>query len=565
MEHRAARTEELQRNFPRFNGLKRLESLGRDVHDLVFEFLGWRRFTPVEFCQRMLFPPVFPLLKVSVSFAPEQVQELIFMISANSKELKGLELLDMVDGEILASGLRDNSCIEELELTCTACDDFKMSKVISSLNVGALRRLSLRGNNRVAELAANLLCLFLHSSRVLEELDLSACQISNKAFQVFSLALREYKGLKKFWIGENCLTDDAIPHFVNLLERGSNLITFHADRNNFGPLGIRALLSCSSSLREMRIEENRGFLLSAPEKQQTSSLHRSLENVDISRNYVPEALDLFLTRNRVQKLSAGNCELNLTRIHLQLRESSVADLDISGNTFELKSAQRLGSALLENATLKKLNLAACELSREMLRDIMQGIRGNSSLEQLDLASNKITALSEGTIGTALMHNRCLKRLNLSFNEISGVLLAPLLRECQALEELLLVHNKIDDQTGAVFAENGSHLKKINMARNHLAEESAIAFEALIRESKMLENLNLSYNRFDAASTALAAAIVVSKSLRVFELHEDTLRMGLVKQFEKVWEEKKNQMSRLLVLSKAGSVVRAHRPSREHAW
>lgn len=77
--------------------------------------------------------------------------------------------------------------------------------------------------------------------------------------------------------------------------------------------------------------------------------------------------------------------------------------------------------LLENNTLKILDLNANEISFKGCESIAKYLRGeNCSLESLHMANNKCSDYGAKAIAQALAHNESLIHLDMSFNQINDL-------------------------------------------------------------------------------------------------------------------------------------------------
>ena len=93
-------------------------------------------------------------------------------------------------------------------------------------------------------------------------------------------------------------------------------------------------------------------------------------------------------------------------------------LDLNFNNIGEEGAKYIGEALLENTTLKKLNLLGNNIGDEGANYIGEALLKNTTLKELNLLDNNIGGEGAKYIGDALLKNTTLKVLSLRYNNIA---------------------------------------------------------------------------------------------------------------------------------------------------
>jgi Ran GTPase-activating protein (RanGAP) involved in mRNA processing and transport len=166
----------------------------------------------------------------------------------------------------------------------------------------------------------------------------------------------------------------------------------------------------------------------------------------------------------------------------------VNDMDVAASSISLS----LSSALLHHSTtLKTLNLSCVEgLTIAGWNSIMQCVGGCALLENLDLSTNYFTNENIAAIANALVNNRSLREINLSL--ISGVseagwtAFSAVLRNPESVLEVIdLSCNSVNDEVVQSFSDalvNNTKLKEFNVRMTSITSNGFAAFTHLLCNS-----------------------------------------------------------------------------------
>jgi len=139
---------------------------------------------------------------------------------------------------------------------------------------------------------------------------------------------------------------------------------------------------------------------------------------------------------------------------------------------------------------------------------------NSKLKELVLRNSKLQ--TENTIKNSNIRN--LRIFNISSNDIAENVaesIACFLSQNCKLEELHLGHNKLQAAGGIKIAEmsNITNLKKFDIFSNNITEDAAESIVYFLSQNCILEELDLSFNKLQAAGAIKIAEICNITNLR----------------------------------------------------
>jgi len=258
---------------------------------------------------------------------------------------------------------------------------------------------------------------------------------------------------------------------------------------------------------------------------------QTLRKLDLSRNkFRAKSLTKFITAINSQ---SNLEELNLTEVNL------------------LRSTEFF-NALVDNRTIKKLNVSTCNMSRPDVNAVCQMLEANFIIEDINLRCNDFDEKSIESLGAVFKSNGTLKRLNLELNNIDNRGLNNLFdnleenHEHVQLEYLNLGRMRIGDSvaralqvpinltsvnlSGSSLTKSGveilatslkshSSIRYINLTSNNLKEEGVTILSKGIALSQSLDSLNLSRNDLtDRAIDILVESIISGRKQHFKKLH-----------------------------------------------
>ncbi|XP_013189038.1 leucine-rich repeat-containing protein 74B-like [Amyelois transitella] len=186
----------------------------------------------------------------------------------------------------------------------------------------------------------------------------------------------------------------------------------------------------------------------------------------------------------------------------------VTVLDLTDNWINEDGCFHLGEMLIDNISLRELNLTGCRIGSTGARRLFHNLHLNQALKSLNLSRNDLGDTGVELLAKAIFKGADLRQLNLSFNKLSGK--SPL-----ALAEAFETNNKL------------SHL---NMSWNSMLSPNAIfALCTQLSLNSSLEELDLSWNSLSGSRIGLAIKILLSNpKIRNLYLSNNKLEGPVIK-------------------------------------
>jgi hypothetical protein len=149
----------------------------------------------------------------------------------------------------------------------------------------------------------------------------------------------------------------------------------------------------------------------------------------------------------------------------------------------------LGEVIGRSLTLERLELRSCRLGDKEMAALAASIGRSHSLQHLDVSSN-------------------------SFGAPGATALATFIATCPTLTSLKMNDSEIGDAGLAALAPALVSVRRLDLNSCGLTRSSAKPLAQLIQRSRVLESLDVSYNKLEARGVAeIAAAQRASSSLR----------------------------------------------------
>ncbi|KAE9009210.1 hypothetical protein PR003_g17161 [Phytophthora rubi] len=198
--------------------------------------------------------------------------------------------------------------------------------------------------------------------------------------------------------------------------------------------------------------------------------------------------------------------------------SSLESLYLSGNEIGPAGARALAQALTKNTHLRSLHLSGNNIGEEGARFLAEGIAGNTALRALYLGTNGIGAAGMQSLATALTHNKSLEELTLGQNKggSAGVrhLAAAFATGHVALSTLELGKNAVDQEGAIALARSlcgANRLQNLYLDHNPLGDVGASAFGALLAQNAELRVLDLSYTHMSLLGLRELSVVGLARS------------------------------------------------------
>ena len=247
----------------------------------------------------------------------------------------------------------------------------------------------------------------LAQSGTLKVLDISENEIQTEgAVRIFKALKLKCSCLKKLILTNNGITKEAADEIGLALTTNSTLEVLGLSRNKLQSTGIVGIMyslnNDNKTLKVLDVESNDITDSASGNIAATLANNTSLEDLNLSGNSLK-------TKGAIKILSA--LETNST-----LKTLSMRDCDI---TYTEQAGHYITNALAGNSGLEKLLLCKNRLQTSGAIKIMQSLQKNSTLKVINLWNNNITDQVANEVAITLANNTCLEELVLQKNEISS--------------------------------------------------------------------------------------------------------------------------------------------------
>ena len=204
--------------------------------------------------------------------------------------------------------------------------------------------------------------------------------------------------------------------------------------------------------------------------------------------------------------------------------TTLTDLDLSGNRIGDSGAGSLSYALTVNVTLTDLDLSRNDIGASGAGSLSDALTVNTTLTDLDLSGNGIGDSGAAFLSEALTGNTTLTHLNLSLNEIDvpgACCLSKALAVNTTLTDLNLSENWIGDSGADSLSDAltvNTALTDLNLTGNGIGDSGAVCLSKALAVNTTLTDLNLSRNEIgDSGAGSLSKALTVNATLTHFDL------------------------------------------------
>ena len=357
-----------------------------------------------------------------------------------------------------ASVLSINTDIKELDFSNNkfqGISAIKFIKIIQTFHQIQVLRMSGCGLNAASKLLTD---GFLCYSEQLQELDLSKNHLNAEQCSTICKSLKVLT-LKRFYLHENDITDEAADDIANVLLHNTQLQIFNVAQNLFETVGIRSI---------------------AKGLQKISTLtHLYLGNNSISNEAVDDIADVLSCNTKLQGL-----ELQIQNLHackaLKISEalrctSTLLRLIIIKSGITSESADSIADVLSHNTHLQELNLDGNFLQAEGIKKVMKSLRNTSTLVKLSITDNVCTEDAADDIADVISHNTGLQELILQGNDLraeGAIVIAKALQKIVTLIKLDINNNEISDEATyelMVALRTNTQIKSLSFSGNRFTK------------------------------------------------------------------------------------------------
>jgi len=327
----------------------------------------------------------------------------------------------------------------------------------------------------------------LDKNRVLEELNLEDNDLGDRGAHYILEAIKFNKKINLLNLNKNHLGNEE--KIWNLLgehiRNNSNLASLSVGSNKLGDFGVNQILV---ALRRAT---------------------KSLEHLDIhSGNFNPKS-----TKQLVIWLS---------------QNSQMKSFNIANNVFSEKAGKELVKVLRDGVhRLSKLDIKACDLNNDAMKEICEAIGDNKRLEELNLGGNIIKKKAGEILSDGLNSNKSLRQLqlrNCSLTKGTLVLLLKMVRKHPAIKSLdIALNSKVTSTEVAKEIEDlliyGDKLEELNLAACEITGSSQFFVHLITGLSKTtaLKKLHLDLNKLGKYVSKLSEVITKNKDSKIESL------------------------------------------------
>ncbi|XP_065897322.1 protein NLRC3-like isoform X1 [Dysidea avara] len=243
-----------------------------------------------------------------------------------------------------------------------------------------------------------------------------------------------------------------------------------------------------------------------------------------------------LTSTSHPKLLSGVLTVNV--LHNEMSKCTPELLDLSGQTSMTYQICYVAFGVLNNITVKMLDVSSCEMTDEGASLIKDCLHNNSTMIELNISKNQISGL---VIGEIIKIKSSLFKLNVSQNNIGShgaKHIGDAIKVNNTLQELEMFYNQIGTKGACHIAEGllvNHSIQKLDVSINEIHDDGAIAICSCLRNNETLQFLNISWNKVtDKGAEEIAQLIRQFVKLRVLGMSGNRITSeGLVCFLDKI--------------------------------
>ena len=434
----------------------------------------------------------------------------------------------------IASIITRNNAIEYLEIS--NCD-MKQSAVLKiAKSVKELGRLKLLNLRNIA-LTCEALQFALKNKSLLEELNLSRCNLYNSEIVIISNVLNEMK-LNSIDLSYNCISNYAIDALKVLF---SNRFLCHVDMShcNLQEEGISCMVEFFNykSLKYLDFSGNRitdtiAAKLSAIIENNPFIAYLDLSNCSLQQQGIVEILtslsehafhlksfkinslpsneeivscfECLLDNNKsIENLTLQEC--NCVEIFNAIRKklSSMQALDISSSKILF---QNLICIIANNINLKHLNISNCDLIGEL--DVVDNGISGPFIEYISVGNNKMTKIFVKYITNLIENNSRIQHMEMANCEIQEIELLHITNSLTFLTNLnhlncsnIVISQQVANNIAKIIINN-VYLEHLNISSCYLTDQTFSPIVNALKQLQGLKYLNMSFNYITLDETSI---------------------------------------------------------------
>lgn len=297
------------------------------------------------------------------------------------------------------------------------------------------------------------------------------------------------KKLKSISFQDNVLTDVGMNILLSQIEsitrlRHINFVNVHLSRESCVLMTnwLKKITSSQNHLETLKLSFN--FFLPQSLEDLASIIDSSwlvLKELEIGSLNIPKEI--------------------MSKILISLeKNNTIESLILSGNAIDKKIVDQLGSLVANNRTIKKLGLRNCEIERTGFECIAAALSNNDVIEDLDLAGNDLGAIKAAeAFGKMLLMNKTLKKLNIAACQIIKESFKVLIKAISLNESLEILHldgNRLKGENLLLLGKGISknkHLRIVSLQDINTQPKEILPFISELKDSPSLEVVDMRNN------------------------------------------------------------------------
>ncbi|CAH2086045.1 unnamed protein product [Euphydryas editha] len=238
-----------------------------------------------------------------------------------------------------------------------------------------------------------------------------------------------------------------------------------------------------------------------------------------------------LLKEKVNLKYYGVSQTGFRAIAISLKDNKyVKVIDLTDNWMNEDACFHLGEMLIENISLRELNLCGCRIGPEGAKRMFANLHINNTLQKVDLTKNYLGDAGVDYLTKAIFRGSNLRNITLCYNNLTAKALV-------ILTEAFETHNKLthlDLSWNTIVSPNAVFNLCTRLSENTVFEELNLSWTSLsglrvgkaiktLLTSQSLKYLNLSNNKLsDVAIKQIANGLENNRSLSTLDISYNPL-------------------------------------------
>ena len=442
----------------------------------------------------------------------QQFSKVKCLIIKSSNFFEGEMFLQASDPPEVAS----NSCMEYLDLTHCELSGSQMTTIARQLlQVSAMKYINI-SYNTLSDCAVIDIASVISKNLFFENINLSGCELSESQMISIVKALNSLSRLKHLDISQNKVTNEAANKLASVLANNPSLEHLNLSNCELSELRTTGIFKSLS--------KTKSFLM-----------FLDISHNTITNNKSDKIASVVVSNPLLEHLNFGNCELSelqLISIFKALNKTLLLTfLDISHNKVTRKVADEIAPVIVNNQSLKYLNVSTCDLLEDFVILIVDSLSYATSLVSLDVSCNyRIQEYGTQHILMSLGNYTYLKNLDLQscyFNDISALELLPkVITQNKSLQYLKLTDCNLQGKALIAIAkalQAITTVKHLSLNSNHITNEASQELALAVNNNSKLQFLALSdCGLQEAGLVNIAEALCKISSLKHLDLSHNSI-------------------------------------------